>query len=462
MHTWPDVGAPGRDIWATAPRGTAIDASTKTQGDLYYMAISGTSMATPHVGGMAGLLLNAAPSLTVADYHREDHDEGDSLVGGDGSAAYGQFDDWDTANYSRVHELELILELTATYEGMANSCEAGNDDDACNDVPAECYRSATGRCHDWRVGHGLTDVDAAVALARTLQLMRDQNGDGIVDHPEYNVWDAYEIYDALRTEESISVDTDRVRHAWKGDWNNFNNGQDGLVYYTEDAHYVWIPNGSYNMVVRFTPTEVDVETAQIGNLQMEVDLGDDGSNDAQGQGTRVSDTWIYDLDVDSSQWGTWAAFDVTGQAMAFLGLFEDAEFFEASIPYTVDVVLSLDLSTPVDISIPQRTGFYSDLDPTTRSDNWDDAYEGQLTFTRPTYNQSALMQVISPKVTAEEGEQNFFGALGNVFAEYTGASMVFGLFALLCALGVGYVVRNTREDQPFTLTNEPVDAELEG
>ena len=40
QHTWPDVGAPGRDIWATAPRGTAIDASTKLQGDLYYMSIS--------------------------------------------------------------------------------------------------------------------------------------------------------------------------------------------------------------------------------------------------------------------------------------------------------------------------------------------------------------------------------------------------------------------------------------
>ena len=49
QHTWPDVGAPGRDIWATAPRGTLIDALTKAQGqdDLYYMSISGTSMATP-------------------------------------------------------------------------------------------------------------------------------------------------------------------------------------------------------------------------------------------------------------------------------------------------------------------------------------------------------------------------------------------------------------------------------
>ena len=462
MHTWPDVGAPGRDIWATAPRGTAIDASTKTQGDLYYMSISGTSMATPHVGGMAGLMLNVAPSLTVADYHREDHDEGDSLVGGEGTAAYGQFDDWDTANYSRIHELELILELTAKYVGMANSCEEGNADDACSDIPADCYRSATGRCHDWRVGHGLTDVDAAVALARTLQLMRDQNDDGMVDHPEYTVWDAFEIYDALRTEESLSVDTDRVRHAWKGDWNNFNNGQDGLVYYTEDAHYVWVPNGTYNMMVQFTPTEVDLETAQIGNLQMEIDLGEDGSNDAQGQGTRVSDTWIYDLDVDASHWGTWAEFDVTGQAMAFLGLFEDAEFFEASIPYTVDVVLTLDLASPVDISIPQRPDFYSDLDPTTRSDNWDDSFEGQLTFTRPVYNQSALMQMIQPKVMVEEEERSFFGALGEVFAEFTGASMVFGVISLLVALGVGYTLRNSREDTPLVLViDDAVDADLE-
>ena len=40
----------------------------------------------------------------------------------------------------------------------------------CNDIPEQCYRSATGQCHDWRIGHGLTDTDAAVALARTLQL----------------------------------------------------------------------------------------------------------------------------------------------------------------------------------------------------------------------------------------------------------------------------------------------------
>ncbi len=203
QHTWPDLGAPGRDIWATAPRGTAIDASTRTQGDLYYMAISGTSMATPHIGGVAGLLLDVAPSLRAASYHSDDHDQGDSLVMGAGAAAYGQFDAWEDANWSKVHEVELILELTARYEGMANSCEDGNDEDSCNDIPATCYRSATGGCHDWRVGHGLVDVDEAMALARTLHLLRDPDLDGFIDHPEFTVWDAWDIYGAMLDERSI-------------------------------------------------------------------------------------------------------------------------------------------------------------------------------------------------------------------------------------------------------------------
>ena len=461
QHTWPDVGAPGRDIWATAPRGTAIDASTRTQGDLYYMAISGTSMATPHVGGMAGVILDIAPSLGVADYHREDHDQGDSLVGGEGTASYGQFDDWDTANYSRVHELELILELTARYEGMENACEDGNDEDSCNDIPAECYRSATGECHDWRVGHGLTDVDAAMALARTLQLMRDQDGDGFVDHPEYTVWDAWAIYESMMVESSIAVNTDRVSHSWKGDWNHFNNGANGAVYYTEDSHYVWIPNGTTQLEARFVPTEFDLDTAQGGALQLEIDLGEDGSNDAQGSCSRVSDAWICDLDVDSSHWNSWAHFDVTGQAFTFFGIINDPEFFESRIPYTVDVTLTLDLSQPVDISIEQRPDFYSDLDPALPSDAYDSDYDGMLTFTRPVYDQQAVVALIMPKETmSDDSDNGFFSALGNLFTDYFGAASFFFLFVLFCALGIGYMVRSSRIDEPKVLISSSVDAEL--
>ena len=461
QHTWPDVGAPGRDIWATAPRGTAIDASTRTQGDLYYMAISGTSMATPHVGGMAGIILDVAPSLGVADYHREDHDEGDSLVGGESTAAYGQFDDWDEANYSRIHELELILELTARYEGMENSCEEGNDEDACSDIPAECYRSATGQCHDWRIGHGLTDVDAAVALARTLQLMRDQDGDGLVDHPEYTVWDAWDIYENMMVEASIPVNTDRVSHSWKGDWNHFNNGQTGAVYYTEDSHYVWIPNGTMQLEARFAPTEFDLDTAQGGALQLEIDLGEDGSNDAQGACTRVSDTWICDLDVEQSHWNSWAHFDITGQAFTFFGILNDPEFFESSIPYTVDVTLTLDVSQPVDISIEQRPDFYSDLDPATPSDDYDSEYDGMLTFTRPVYDQEAIGALIQPKIVpSDDVEGGFFADLGELFSNYFGAASFFFLFMLLAALGTGYVLRTTRIDEPKMLVSTSMDAEL--
>jgi len=451
QHTWPDVGAPGRNIWATAPRGTAIDASTRTQGDLYYMAISGTSMATPHVGGMAGLLLDAAPSLGVADYHRDDHDFGTSLVGGEGTAAYGQFDDWDTADFSRVHEVELILELTARYDGMANSCEEGNDEDACNDIPAECYRSATGGCHDWRIGHGLTDIDAATALARTLQLMRDQDNDGLVDHPEYTVWDAYEIYDAMMTTATIPANTDRVRHSWKGDWNHFNNGQSGAVYYTEDSHYVWIPNGTTRLEATFTAAEFELETLQAGALQLAIDLGNDDTNDAQGQGTRQADAWYYDLEVDDSAWSQWAHFDISGQAVTLFGFIEDPEFFESRVPYTVDVLLTLDLSEPVDVAFEQLPEFYSDLDPASPSEAYDASMDGQLTFTRLAYDQQAVVALIQPKAGGgDEGSDGFFASLGDLLANHPVAVMLLLVMLIGAAGAGGYAVRlNTEEDGIF-------------
>ena len=461
QHTWPDVGAPGRDIWATAPRGTAIDASTRTQGDLYYMAISGTSMATPHVGGMAGLLLDAAPSLGVADYHRDDHDFGTSLVGGEGTAAYGQFEDWNSANFSRVHEVELILELTARYDGMANSCEDGNSEDSCNDIPSECYRSATGGCHDWRIGHGLTDVDGAVALARTLQLMRDQDNDGIVDHPEYNVWDAYEIYESMTTTTTIPVNTDRVRHAWKGDWNHFNNGQTGAVYYTEDSHYVWIPNGTTLLQATLTATEADLDTGQVGTLQLSIDLGDDGNNDG-GQGVRLADAWFYEIDVDESSWGKWAHFDTTGQAVTLFGILDDPEFFESHIPYTVDVMLTLDLSMPVDIAFEQRGDFYSDLDPAPPSDDYDSSMDGMLSFTRLAYDQQTVVGLIQPKdMGGDDGGDGFFSSFGDLLADHPFAVMFFMLLILLGAGGAGYALRDRKEYDVALVMDAEIDASEE-
>ena len=460
QHTWPDVGAPGRDIWATAPRATAIDASTRTQGDLYYMSISGTSMATPHVGGMAGLLLDVAPSLGVADYHRDDHDFGSSLVGGDGTAAYGQYEDWDSANYSRIHEVELILELTARYEGMGNSCEDGNSEDSCSDIPDICYRSATGKCHDWRVGHGLTDTDAAVALARTLELMRDQDSDGFVDHPEYNVWDAYAIYENMMSEVTIPVNTDRARHSWKGDWNHFNNGQTGAVYYTEDSHFVWIPNGTTRLEATFTATEWDVDTLQAGALQLSIDLGEDGSNDAQGAGVRQASSWYYDIDVDSSHWSQWAEFDITGQAVTLFGFLEDIEFFESRVPYTVDVMLTFDLSQPVNVDFEQRPDFYSDLNPAPPSETYNPMMDGMLTFTRDAYDQQTVVLLIEPKVDSTNEESGgLFSTLGEIFTQNPLVMSLILLLVILVAAGIGYTMRNPKEEIQMAILADEIDDE---
>ena len=394
QHTWPDIGAPGRNIWATAPRATAIDASTRTQGDLYYMAISGTSMATPHIGGIATLLLAAAPSLGVANYQTEDHDHLESLYFNE-TAKGIQFDDWDERNESRVHEVELILELTSHYEILRNSCEEGNDEDSCNDIPDDCYVSQkTDRCHDWRVGHGLVDTDRALALSRTLQVMRDPNEDGFIDFPQVTVWDAYKHFEKIMDTRDLPLETDQLRHAWKGEWSHFNNGPTSTfgTYATEDRHYVWVPNGTFEMQVSFSSLDWDSNTAQVAQIRPNVDLGSDGDDDAQGQGTIVGDTIYIVLDVEPEHWGLWTEFDVTGTAISLpvTGIITGSEFMEPRVPYTFDVLLTLDVSEQQTVEVPLRTDGYSDLDPAQPSDLYDPDSSFDILMRRPVYDESLI------------------------------------------------------------------------
>jgi hypothetical protein len=394
QHTWPDIGAPGRNIWATAPRATAIDASTRTQGDLYYMAISGTSMATPHIGGIATLLLAAAPSLGVANYQTEDHDHLESLYFNE-TAKGIQFDDWDERNESRVHEVELILELTSHYGALRNSCEEGNDEDSCNDIPDDCYVSQkTDRCHDWRVGHGLVDTDRALALSRTLQVMRDPNEDGFIDFPQVTVWDAYKHFEKIMDTRDLPLETDQLRHAWKGEWSHFNNGPTSTfgTYATEDRHYVWVPNGTFEMQVSFSSLDWDSNTAQVAQIRPNVDLGSDGDDDAQGQGTIVGDTIYIVLDVEPEHWGQWTEFDVTGTAISLpvTGIITGSEFMEPRVPYTFDVLLTLDVSEQQTVEVPLRTDGYSDLDPAQPSDLYDPDSSFDILMRRPVYDESLI------------------------------------------------------------------------
>ena len=439
QHTWPDIGAPGRDIWATAPRATAIDASTRTQGDIYYMSISGTSMATPHIGGIATLLLAAAPSLGVANYQIEDHDNENSMYFNE-SAKGLQFDDWEGRNESRVHEIELILELTAHYDLLRNSCEEGNDDDGCSDIPEECYVSdKTDRCHDWRVGHGLVDTDKALALARTLQVMRDPNEDGFLDHPEATVWDAFDHYEGIMDIRGIELQTDQLRHAWKGEWSHFNNGPTSTfgTYATDDRHYVWVPNGTTEMQVSFSSLDWDTDTAQVAQIRPNVDLGSDGSDDAQGQGTIVGDTIYISLEVSPEYWNTWTEFDVTGTAISLpiTGIMTGSEFVEPRVPYTYDVLLTLDVTEERVFDVPLRTDGYSDLDPATPSDFYDPDDAKNLVMVRPVYDESLI-----PSYTQEQK---------SISKSSSSLQLIMGIGATLLLIGLGVSavwLRNNRSE----------------
>ena len=444
QHTWPDIGAPGRDIWATAPRATAIDASTRTQGDIYYMSISGTSMATPHIGGIATLLLAAAPSLGVANYQIEDHDHQESMYFNE-SAKGLQFDDWDERNESRVHEIELIMELTSHYDLLRNSCEEGNDDDACSDIPEECYVSdKTNRCHDWRVGHGLVDTDKALALARTLQVMRDPNEDGFLDHPEATVWDAYDHYEGIMDIRGIELQTDQLRHAWKGEWSHFNNGPTSTfgTYATDDRHYVWVPNGTSEMQVSFSSLDWDTDTAQVAQIRPNVDLGSDGSDDAQGQGTIVGDTIYISLDVSPEHWDTWTEFDVTGTAISLpiTGIITGSEFMEPRVPYTYDVLLTLDVSEERIFEVPIRTDGYSDLDPATPSDLYDPENAFNLVMVRPVYDESLI-----PSFNQDKGP---------IIKTSSSMPLLIGISSIVLLIGLGLSAAWLRSQRSGTIEAE--------
>jgi subtilisin family serine protease len=60
--SWVDVGAPGGGILSTVPTGSCINCHSSG-----YLLLSGTSMASPHVSGLAGLILSNKPSFSNVD-----------------------------------------------------------------------------------------------------------------------------------------------------------------------------------------------------------------------------------------------------------------------------------------------------------------------------------------------------------------------------------------------------------
>ena len=315
-QTWPDIGAPGVNIWATAPRATLIDIIQRpTDDDLYYMAISGTSMATPHIAGVATLLYQAAPSLGIADYLYEDHADSE------GEWYDGRIDTF-------VTEAELILELSGRYMEGAQPNANGS-------------YSRTGGEHDWGQGHGLIDVKQAVQMALVLERLRnvDNNNDGVPDNSNVTVFDARDSMDGISHIYKDREYTDTLTAEWKGEWAYFVGS--GGTYITDSTHYLHVPNGTTSAEIILSYPQVNTDMFTVANLDLTVDINSDGSNDnGQSFGTSTN-TKEYSIDVDDSSSGHLWVFGIEGTALG-LKPTQGAtleEYWEPRVPYEINVRL---------------------------------------------------------------------------------------------------------------------------
>ncbi|MCK5774102.1 MAG: S8 family serine peptidase, partial [Thermoplasmata archaeon] len=202
LTTYPDVGAPGVGIWSTAARRTYISAMTKQGADLeaidpYYFAISGTSMATPHIAGVVALLWQAYDGFTMSEVY-EDAEEYKQTNWEDGRG-------WMNDSRNKVHEIELVLEASAT---RIQPSDEGSPL-AENYVPQNTSVGWNGELFDFAQGYGLVEVDRAIGISLALKELRtrDFNRDGILDYPGATVQMAIEKYEGSMILQEKTIET---------------------------------------------------------------------------------------------------------------------------------------------------------------------------------------------------------------------------------------------------------------
>jgi hypothetical protein len=322
--TWPDFGAPGVSIWATEARKTLISAmrkqSSEDQSDAYYMAISGTSMATPHVSGVVALMWQAAPSMRVSEIHDDSMDNGTEY--------------WNSTD-TRIHEVEWILKSTSRY------INASGD----NGVPDNSSIGLDDNPYDFAQGYGIVQVDKAIGVALTLEELRVQD-------PDATVSDALQVYEYTMIKNYTGRRTNRLQDNWFGDWSRLNDGNQNV--FTKTTHDVMIPNGTrdVDIVLNYNPAHSDGWT--ISELTVMIDMDGDGSSDWDG-GNAYSSHGYKEWNVPASGSGTWS-FNVMGQAAQIPDWWRnrnpgDNEFNEVTIEYTIGIFLNIDVPEDGNVSL---------------------------------------------------------------------------------------------------------------
>jgi len=376
--TWPDIGAPGLAINSTRARLTLITLEVCAMGlpagrayqcDPYYMAISGTSMATPHVAGEVALLFQAAPSLRVSEIH------GDF---GSASNSTEDLQNWFTNPRTRVHEAEVILKLTAEFLKSGNN-SAGTD----NFVPA--YNGTTGLLglpNDFAQGYGFANINEAVALAMTLQKMRSMDS-------KVTVIDAYFQWKGLKdegrpvaTQREYSSQTDTLVTGWSGEYTRYNdqNGKPLLV--QNSTKLVFVPNGTTSIDLDLTYSTVNVDDLSFGTVNWMVEKPDGSmlSGSLVGGNGHKSAT----IDVGGAGGDVWM-FSVTGAGVRLQDRLPPYQFKEMRLPYTYG--LRAHLSTSADAPVVlEPSDLHAAFAQWRFIDNGSSGSNGSIVMTRPVFD----------------------------------------------------------------------------
>jgi serine protease AprX len=314
-HTYPDVGAPGRSIWSAHARRTGISGGSKAGGNPnpYYLAISGTSMSTPHIAGLVALLWQAAPSLTISQRH-EDYSGDDETW-------------WENPN-TRIHEIEWILEATATY--LPPSEETG--------VPKEDnITGMDGRPMDYCQGYGNINAEKAVAVALTLERLRKMHRD-----KEITVADALRSFEDMMINDTVTQKTNVLSAQWEGEYSKFNDQFGRSVTEVNLTKNIFVPTGVSRVIIDLAYDPIDASEMSTGDLTYTIDFDNDGNVDATGGMEPVlSGNRHEEIDVGDSNTNSLWAFGIVGQGVKLQNPARENSYVEVRIEYTMSVQLIL-------------------------------------------------------------------------------------------------------------------------
>ncbi len=317
LYTYPDIAAPGVNIWSAAARRTVIGATNELENP-YYLAISGTSMATPHVSGTVALIFQAAPSLRMSEMY-EDYSGED-------------FDDWVNTSNPYIHEVEWILKATADYiiPTPDNELPRGNDT-GMYDKPLSYIQ-----------GYGLINAERAVSVALTVEELRRTDSNTTVQ-------DALDMYFGVISERNTTKNTNTLMTSWRGEWSRYHNPALGLVFETNLTRQILAPENASKMILDLTYTAVDSTEFKVVDLTFAIDYDRDGNYDYTGSLTpNPNGHKREEIDLTQGEFashkGEYWYFDIQGQGFGSLWspIHREPEEMRSEYVYTVQFVFDLE------------------------------------------------------------------------------------------------------------------------